>query len=88
MAGSKNKKTGVISAGHELTARAGSLMLEAGGNAFDAAVSAACAAFICEPVLTSVGGGGFFMAHTGDGATTLHQELEALSELLIDIVDT
>ncbi|MFQ5328507.1 MAG: gamma-glutamyltransferase [Thermodesulfobacteriota bacterium] len=56
---------GVISAGHELTARAGAEMLEGGGNAFDAALAAAFASFVCEAALTSPGGGGFLMAHTG-----------------------
>ena len=39
---------GVVSAGHELTARAGVQMLEAGGNAFDAAVAAAFASFVVK----------------------------------------
>ncbi len=63
---------GVISAGHELTARAGTRMLEMGGTAFDAAVAAAFASFVCEPALTSLGGGGFFMAHSKGGPTLLY----------------
>ncbi|MFQ5585499.1 MAG: gamma-glutamyltransferase [Thermodesulfobacteriota bacterium] len=63
---------GVIAAGHELTARAGAAMLEEGGNAFDAALAAAFASFVCESALTSPAGGGFLMAHTGDGATLLY----------------
>ena len=63
---------GVVSAGHELTARAGAEMLRAGGNAFDAAVSAAFASFVTEPVLTSMAGGGFLTAHTSGGGTTLY----------------
>ncbi len=66
------KNRGVISAGHELTARTGAMMLENGGNAFDAAVAASFTAFVCEPLLTSPGGGGFMMAHTDTGATTLY----------------
>ncbi len=62
---------GVISAGHELTARAGAEMLEEGGNAFDAALAATFASFICESALTSPGGGGFLMGHTGDENKTL-----------------
>ena len=58
---------GVISAGHELTAKAGVEMLERGGNAFDAALAASFTSFVCEPALTSPGGGGFLMAHTGGG---------------------
>jgi gamma-glutamyltranspeptidase/glutathione hydrolase len=53
---------GVVAAGHEKTAEAASRVLEAGGNAFDAAVAALCAACVAEPVLASLGGGGFLLA--------------------------
>ncbi len=55
---------GVISAGHEKTAEAGRIILQAGGNAFDAAVAAAFMACVAEPTLTSLGGGGFLLAHS------------------------
>ena len=54
---------GVVAAGHEKTAEAGQLILQAGGNAFDAAVAAVFAACVAEPTLTSLGGGGFLLAH-------------------------
>ena len=57
---------GAIAAGHSDTARAASLMLQAGGNAFDAAMAALCAACVAEPVLASLGGGGFLLAHAQD----------------------
>jgi gamma-glutamyltranspeptidase/glutathione hydrolase len=53
---------GVVTAGHPETAEAAVTILEAGGNAFDAALAAACAACVVEPVLISLGGGGFLMA--------------------------
>jgi gamma-glutamyltranspeptidase/glutathione hydrolase len=56
------KITGIVAAGHEATARAAQDMLQAGGNAFDAAVGAMLAACIAEPVLASPGGGGFLTA--------------------------
>lgn len=59
---------GIISAGHPLTARAGSEILAAGGNAFDAAVAAMLAACFSEPLLASVGGGGFMLASTPEAA--------------------
>ena len=37
-------------------------MYELGGNAFDAALAAVAAACVVEPVLTSLGGGGFLLA--------------------------
>jgi len=60
-----NQKTyGVIAAGHQKTAEAGTEMLRNGGNAFDAAVAAILASFVTEPGLTSAAGGGFLLAHT------------------------
>lgn len=53
---------GLVSAGHIETARAAQAVLQAGGNAFDAAVAAAFAACAAEPVFTSLGGGGFLLA--------------------------
>ena len=37
-------------------------ILEAGGNAFDAVLGALCTAAIAEPLLASLGGGGFLLA--------------------------
>ena len=62
---------GAVAAGHEITAEAGALRLEAGGNAFDAALAALCAACVAEPVLTSLGGGGFLNARTAAGKNML-----------------
>lgn len=58
------KNRGVIAAGHPQTASAGQIMLELGGNAFDAAVAAAFTSCVVESTLTSLGGSGFFLAHT------------------------
>ncbi len=54
---------GAVAAGHEQTAQAAASMLSAGGNAYDAALAALCAACVAEPVLASLGGGGFLLAH-------------------------
>jgi gamma-glutamyltranspeptidase / glutathione hydrolase len=53
---------GVVAAGHELTAEAAEIILREGGNAFDATVAAHFAACAAEPVLASLGGGGFLLA--------------------------
>ncbi len=54
---------GAVSSGHPLTAQAAADMLTAGGNAFDAAVAAGFTSVVSEPTLTSLGGGGFMLAH-------------------------
>ncbi|MCW8951504.1 MAG: gamma-glutamyltransferase [Rhodospirillales bacterium] len=58
-----------MAAGHPETAKAAAIVLEEGGNAFDAALAAIFAACIAEPVLTSLGGGGFLLAKplSGEG---------------------
>ncbi len=58
---------GAVAAGHEETAKAAISILDAGGNAFDAAISAFLTACVAEPVLASMGGGGFLTARTSDG---------------------
>jgi gamma-glutamyltranspeptidase/glutathione hydrolase len=62
---------GAVAAGHPKTAEAAKLILEAGGNAFDAALAALCAACVVEPVLTSLAGGGFLLARHADGKAKL-----------------
>ena len=61
--------SGVVAAGHPLTAEAGAGVLRAGGNAVDAAVCAVLASFAVESPLTGFGAGGFMIVH--DGAETL-----------------
>jgi gamma-glutamyltranspeptidase/glutathione hydrolase len=58
---------GVVAAGHELTAQAAESVLRDGGNAFDAALAAHFAACVTEPVLASLGGGGFMLARPAAG---------------------
>jgi gamma-glutamyltranspeptidase/glutathione hydrolase len=62
--------SGVVAAGHPLTAEAGAEVLREGGNAVDAAVCAALASFAVESPLTGFGAGGFMMVHQG-GETAL-----------------
>jgi len=54
---------GAVATGHPLTTRAASDMLEQGGNAFDAGIAAGFASAVTEPALSSLGGGGFCLAH-------------------------
>jgi gamma-glutamyltranspeptidase/glutathione hydrolase len=50
---------GAIAAGHPLTMAAGARVLDEGGNAVDACVAAAFAAWVAESPLTGPGAGGF-----------------------------
>ncbi|MFN2534405.1 MAG: gamma-glutamyltransferase family protein [Pseudonocardiaceae bacterium] len=58
---------GVVAAGHPLTAEAGASALRAGGNAVDAALAAMCASFVCEPLLTGLGAGGYMLVGAPGG---------------------
>jgi gamma-glutamyltranspeptidase/glutathione hydrolase len=62
--------SGVVAAGHPLSAEAGAQVLREGGNAVDAAVAAVLASFAVESPLTGFGAGGFMMVHDG-GETVL-----------------
>jgi gamma-glutamyltranspeptidase / glutathione hydrolase len=57
---------GAIAAGHRLTAEAGARVLAEGGNAVDACVAAALAAWVAESPLTGPGAGGFALVVPGD----------------------
>jgi len=63
--------TGVVAAGHPVTAEAGAQVLREGGNAVDAAVCAALASFAAESPLTGFGAGGFMMVHRGEETVLL-----------------
>ncbi len=58
--------TGVIAAGHPVTAQAGARVLREGGNAIDAALAAMLTSFVTEPLLTGLGAGGYMLV-AGDG---------------------
>jgi gamma-glutamyltranspeptidase / glutathione hydrolase len=83
-----------IAAGHPITAEAGSRVLANGGNAVDACVAAAFAAFVAEPPLTGPAGGGFLLAYV-DGEPLLldcffavpSRPLAAMDEIVIDFGD-
>jgi gamma-glutamyltranspeptidase / glutathione hydrolase len=65
------RRQAAVAAGDHQTVDAALAVLRAGGNAVDAAVAAGCAAAVAEPGLTSLGGGGFLLCRTPDGATEL-----------------
>lgn len=57
---------GIVAAGHQETAQAASTILAEGGNAFDACLAALLTSCVAEPVLASLGGGGFLLAQPDD----------------------
>ncbi len=63
---------GAVAAGHAKTAATACTVLEEGGNAFDAALAGLCAACVAEPVLISLGGGGFLLARQADRRPVLY----------------
>jgi gamma-glutamyltranspeptidase/glutathione hydrolase len=62
---------GIVAAGHDAVADAAAAILAIGGNAFDACVAAGFAGAVAEPGFTSLGGGGFLLAHTAEGEDVL-----------------
>lgn len=58
---------GLVAAGHPETAAAAAAVLAEGGNAVDGALAGLCAACVAEPVLASLGGGGFLVVRPAGG---------------------
>ncbi len=63
---------GAVAAGHPATAEAAAQTLRDGGNAFDAVVAAHWCACVAEPVLTSLGGGGFLLARPAGSTSRVY----------------
>jgi gamma-glutamyltranspeptidase/glutathione hydrolase len=59
----KGPPAAAIASAHPLATRAGHGVLEAGGNAFDAAVAVSAVLAVVEPYSSGIGGGGFWLLH-------------------------
>ncbi|HUH13099.1 MAG TPA: gamma-glutamyltransferase, partial [Longimicrobiales bacterium] len=80
---------GMVVSATAYASRVGAEVLEAGGNAIDAAVATGFALAVTHPTAGTIGGGGFFVVRRPDGTTTTFEfrekaPLAAHPEMFVD----
>lgn len=60
-----------VASAHPMATAAGMAVLNAGGNAFDAAVAVSATLAVVEPYSSGIGGGGFWLLHRASDNTTV-----------------
>jgi gamma-glutamyltranspeptidase len=75
---------GMVSTAHPLATRAGLEVLEAGGNAFDAAVAVSAALGVVEPMMSGVGGYGAIVVYDAQAGTTRFLEIGSRAPATLD----
>src|SRR5439155_3011611 len=74
-------RRGLVVAEHPLGARVGGGILEAGGNAVDAAVATAFAMTVVEPFMSTIGGSGTMLVHLRKRGETLALDFNGMAPL-------
>ena len=72
LAAAESPGSAAIATAHPQATAAGLQLLDAGGNAFDAAVAVSAVLAVVEPYSSGIGGGGFWLLHrASDGFQTM-----------------
>jgi gamma-glutamyltranspeptidase/glutathione hydrolase len=74
----------MVSTAHPLATKAGLEVLEAGGNAFDAAVAVSAALGVVEPMMSGVGGYGAIVVYDAEAEKTRFLEIGSRTPVMLD----